>query len=57
MVTNIERPVHHRFVRSTENTAIVSESIAEDPRCSQNLGLPYVTLWRILHLGLHLHPH
>ena len=31
VVTNIERPVHHRFARSAEIIAIVSESIAEDP--------------------------
>ena len=31
MVTNIKRPVHHRFF---ENTAIVSESVAEDPNVS-----------------------
>ena len=29
-VTNIRRPVHHRFSRLTENIAIVSESVAED---------------------------
>ena len=62
MVTNIERPVYHRFARSAENIAIVSESVAEDPnvsipRRSQELGLSYGTLWRILHLDLHLHPY
>ena len=31
MVTNTERPVHHRFARSAEN---VSESVAEDPNMS-----------------------
>ena len=31
MVTNIEKPVHHRFTCSTENIAIVCESVAEDP--------------------------
>ena len=31
---NIDRPVRHRFARSTENIAIVSESIAEDPNVS-----------------------
>ena len=60
-VTNIVRPVHHRFARSAENIAAVSESVAEDPnvsipRRSQELGLSYGTLWRILHLDLHLHP-
>ena len=42
LFTNIERTVHHRFARSAENIAIVSESLAEDPnvsitRRSQNL--------------------
>ena len=27
------------------------------PRRSQELGLPYGTLWRILHFDLHLHPY
>ena len=58
LVTNIERPAQHRLARS----AIVSESVAEEPnvsipRCSQELGLSYGTFWRILHLGLHLHPY
>ena len=44
VVTNIERPVHHRFARSTENIPIVNESVTEDqnvsiPRRSQKLGL------------------
>ena len=44
MVTNIEMPVHHRFARSAENIAIVSECVAEDPNDpislrSQKLGL------------------
>ena len=52
MVTNIERPLHHRFARSAENIAIVSESFAKDPNVSipvrsQELGLSYDTLWRI----------
>ena len=34
VVTNIERPVHHRFARSTGNIAIVSGSVAEDPNVS-----------------------
>ena len=60
MVTNIERPVQHCCARSTENIAIVSESIAEDlkvsiPRHSQELGPSYGTLWLIFHLDLHLH--
>ena len=33
VVTNIERPMHHRFARSIENIAVVSESVAEDPMC------------------------
>ena len=60
VVTNIERPVYHCFARSCENIAIVSESITEDPNVliphrSQVLGLSYGTLWRILHLDLHIH--
>ena len=52
MVTDIERPVHHRFVRSAENIAIVSESIDEDTNVlihhgSEEFGLSYGTLWRI----------
>ena len=43
VVTNIERPVHHRFARSAENIGIVSKSVVEDvnvpiPRHSQELG-------------------
>lgn len=42
--------------------ASVSQSVAEEPRLSiprraQQLGLSYGTLWRILHLDLHLHPY
>ena len=61
VVPNTERPVHHRFDRSAENIAILSESVAEDPNVSipphsEALGLSYGTLWRILHSGLHIHP-
>ena len=34
MVTYIERLVHHRFARSAENIAIISESVAEEPNVS-----------------------
>ena len=59
VVTNTERPVHNRFARSAENIAAVSESIAEDPNVTipQELRLSYGTLWRILHLDLHLYPY
>ena len=62
VVTNIERYMYHRFARSAENFAIVSESVAEDPnvsipRRSQELRPSYTTLWRILHLDLHLYPY
>ena len=62
VVTNIERPVHHRFAHSSANTLIVSESVAEDPnvsilRRSQDLLLSFGILWSILHLDLHLHPY
>ena len=36
VVTNIERPMHHRFDRSAKNIAIVSQSI---PHRSHELGL------------------
>ena len=54
MVTNIERPVHYRFAHSAKkNIAIISESFAGGlnvsiPRRSQELGLSYGTLCRIL---------
>ena len=53
---------HHSFSRSAGNISIVSESVTEDPnvsipRRSQELELSYGTLWRILHLDLHLHPY
>ena len=59
VVTNVEGPVHHRFARSVENNAIVSESVGENPkvsipRRSMELGLSYGTLWRIFRIGLHL---
>ena len=62
VVTNIERPVHHRFACSAENVANVSESFADDPnvlipRRSQESGLSYSTLGHILRLDLHLHPY
>ena len=58
VVTNIERPVHHRFAYSAENIDIVSESVAENSNVSinhrsQELG----TLLRILHLDQRLHPY
>ena len=61
-ITNIVRPKHHRFARSSENIAIISESTAGDPNVSipcrsQELGLSYGILWHILHLDLHLHPY
>ena len=34
VVTNIERTVHHRFAGYAKNIAIVSESVAEDPKVS-----------------------
>lgn len=61
-VADIERPVYHRFVRVTPNIAIVSESVAEGSnvyisRHSQELGISYGRLWRILNLDLHRHPY
>ena len=49
VVTNIERPVNHRFGRSAENTAIVSESVAKTRICqflrnAQKCGLSCGTL-------------
>ena len=56
VVTNIERLVYHRFARSAENIAVVSESMNMSITCrSQELGLSCDTLWRILHFDLHLH--
>ena len=59
---NIERLVHYRFARSPHNIAIVGQSVAEDRNVSiiyrsQELGLSYGILYRILHLDLDLHPY
>ena len=61
VVINIDWPENHRYPRFAENIAI-SESAAEVPnvtipRRSQELGLSYGRLWRILHLDLHIHPY
>ena len=48
VVAYIEIPVHHRF---PENISVAIE------RRYQELELSYGTLWRILHLDLHLHPY
>ena len=61
-VADIVRPVHHRNVRSAENIAAVAASVEDDPNVSiprraQQLGLSNTSLWRILHLDLHLHPY
>ena len=62
VVTNIKRPVHHRFARSAKNIAIVSDNVAEDPNVSiscrsHELGLSYGILWRILYLDLQQDPY
>ena len=62
VVRNIKGPADYCFAPSAENIAIVSKSAAKDsnvsiPRRHQELGLPYGTLWRILHLDLHLYPY
>ena len=62
MITNIGRSVHHRFTHSAEYIAIVSGSLVDGlnvmiPRRSQELGLSYGTLWRLLYLDLYLHPY
>ena len=62
MVLNIERPVNHRFARSAENIAIVSENVGEVPNVTiprryQELEIFYGILWRILYLDLYLHPY
>ena len=54
VVTNIERPVHHRFVRFANNIAIVNESVAQHTNVSiasrsQELELSYGMLWCVLH--------
>lgn len=38
MFTDIVRPVHHWFARSTPNITTVSESVAEDPILSISYG-------------------
>lgn len=61
-VADIFKPTHYRIARSLENIVVVAESLDEDPttsinRRSQQLGQSYGSLWRILHLDLHLHPY
>ena len=34
VIKNIKRPLHHRFARSAENIAIVSEIVNEDSNVS-----------------------
>ena len=53
VIINIERPVDHRFARSAENIAIVSENDTVDP----NVSLPRRSYVLMLHLDLHLHPY
>lgn len=55
-------PMHHRDPRAAKNIAAVSKRVAEYlvmsiRRRSQHLQISYVSLWRILHLNLHLHPY
>ena len=50
----------HKYCEACAPCAIVTKSVAEGPNVSiplrsQELGLSYGTLWRILHLDLHLH--
>ena len=57
VATNIESPVHHRFTRSAENIAILSER----PECvnsSSYSGIRTVLrhIMAFFHLDLHLHP-
>lgn len=61
-VENIKPPGRPRNVRTSENIAIVSESVVSEPtmsipRRSQELDISSTSLWRILHLDLHLHPY
>ena len=61
VITNIERLVHYRLAHSSENIAILSESVSEDPnvyilRRPEELGLYCCLLSHILYLDLHLHP-
>ena len=52
--------IERRFSGSVANIAIVSKSVAKDPnvlipyRAQELELLSYCTLWRILHLDLHL---
>ena len=59
VLINIDRQVNHRFARSAENNAIISESVAQDRNVSirsiQESELSYGTLRSILHSDLHLH--
>lgn len=55
----LRRPVHHFNARSIENIAAISARVAQNsnlslPPHSQQFGLSYSSLWRILHLDLHL---
>lgn len=61
-VCDVVRRLHHRNARTPENIGAVGASVDDDPNLSiprraQVLGLTYGTLWRILHLDLHLHPY
>ena len=54
--------MYHRFARSAENIAFVSESVTKDPNVSilrrpPKLRLSYGILWRIFHLDLNLRPY
>ena len=49
VVTNIERLEHQRFM--LPKTQMYQFPVVHE------LGLSYGTLWRILHLDLHLHPY
>lgn len=59
-VTDKPKSGRPKTVRTNENIAAVSESVENEPttsisRRSQELGISYGSLWRILHKDLHLH--
>jgi len=58
-VDNVKPPERERTVRTVENIAAVRESVSNElslsiPRRSQQLNISRTSLWRILHLDLHL---
>ena len=55
IVKNFDETEHHHFALVCESTD--QDSNMSIPHRSQELELPYGTLWRISYLGLHIHPY